>query len=471
MVCYQCGRRLSENDFCTGCGADVSLYKKILSASNRLYNVGLEKATVRDLSGAAAVLRQSLKCNKNNIEARNLLGLVYFEMGEVVAALSEWVISKNIRPQKNIADDYITMIQTNQSRLDTINQTIKKYNQALAYCCQDSKDLAIIQLKKVLSYNPKFVRAHQLLALLYISTEDWEGAKSELLKCSEIDTNNTITLRYLQEVNNLAMPEEAVKGGVARKKSSREAIRYQSGNETIIQPGKTRDLKGASALFNMGLGVVIGLAIACSLILPAQIQKVKAETEDKARLVSEEMDTKTATIDELEQNVNVLTAENERLAAEVAEYEEAESNTAAVDNLLMASSLYLQNPEDLEGIASYMDMITLEEIAQSSAAFADLYESMLGAVGQPLGAICYEAGHADYRAGEYDKAIPNLLKAFQYDRENGEALLYLANSYRETGETDKAKEAYAQVIELFPDTEKANRADSYLAEISTSGNG
>lgn len=62
---------------------------------------------------------------QNNIEARNLLGLVYFETGEVVAALSEWVISKNMRPEKNIADDYINMLQSNATRLDAINQTIK----------------------------------------------------------------------------------------------------------------------------------------------------------------------------------------------------------------------------------------------------------------------------------------------------------------------------------------------------------
>ena len=71
-------------------------------------------------------------------EARNLLGLVYFETGEVVAALSEWVISKNLRPKKNIADDYINMVQSNPTRLDTINKTIKKYNQALLYCHQES---------------------------------------------------------------------------------------------------------------------------------------------------------------------------------------------------------------------------------------------------------------------------------------------------------------------------------------------
>ena len=115
MNCYYCGCRLSEHDFCTGCGTDVSTYKKIIYNSNRCYNDGLEKATVRDLTGAITSLRQSLKFDKTNIEARNLLGLVYFEMGEVVAALSEWVISKNLRPNKNIADDYIDMIQANAS--------------------------------------------------------------------------------------------------------------------------------------------------------------------------------------------------------------------------------------------------------------------------------------------------------------------------------------------------------------------
>ncbi len=197
MNCYNCGCHLSEYDYCTACGADVALYKRILAVSNMYYNEGLEKAGIRDLTGAVSSLRQSLKFNKNNVEARNLLGLVFFERGEVVAALSEWVISKNLRPQKNIADDYIDMIQNNATRLDTINQTIKKYNQALVYCNQGSKDLAIIQLKKVLSLNPRFIRAHQLLALLYIDSEQWERAKRELDKCCRIDINNTQTLRYL----------------------------------------------------------------------------------------------------------------------------------------------------------------------------------------------------------------------------------------------------------------------------------
>ena len=89
-------------------------------------------------------------------------------------------------------------MQKNQVRLDSVNQTIKKYNQALLYCKQNSRDLAIIQLKKVLSLNPKLVSGHQLLALLYIQEGRYDLAKKSLRNAGKIDANNTVTLRYLK---------------------------------------------------------------------------------------------------------------------------------------------------------------------------------------------------------------------------------------------------------------------------------
>ncbi|MBQ6967812.1 MAG: hypothetical protein IJP84_07910, partial [Lachnospiraceae bacterium] len=142
MKCYNCGCTLSEDDFCTACGADVRNFKKIMRLSNRYYNEGLEKARVRDLTGAVASLRLSLKCNKNNVQARNLLGLVYFETGEIVPALSEWILSKNIRAKKNIADDFLSEIQNNQYKLNSYDALIRKYNQACSYAKHDDLDLA-----------------------------------------------------------------------------------------------------------------------------------------------------------------------------------------------------------------------------------------------------------------------------------------------------------------------------------------
>ena len=85
--------------------------KKAEHLSNLYYNQGLEKAQIRDLSGAEDLLLRSLKFNKLNIPARNLLGLVYYEMGEAVSALSEWIISKNFQRKDNLASDYIERLQ------------------------------------------------------------------------------------------------------------------------------------------------------------------------------------------------------------------------------------------------------------------------------------------------------------------------------------------------------------------------
>lgn len=468
MICYQCGCTLSEHDFCTSCGADVSLYKRIIYISNRFYNEGLEKANVRDLTGAINSLRQSLKFNKNNVEARNLLGLVYFETGEVVAALSEWVISKNLRPKKNIADDYIDMIQTNQNRLDTINQTIKKYNQALTYCNQDSLDLAVIQLKKVLSLNPRFIRAHQLLALLYINSEEWEKAKRELTKCIEIDTNNTATLRYLKEVDEMLMPEEGVKNSPKKKHKSEEIVKYQSGNETIIQPVNMKEGRGVTSLLNLGIGVAIGIAIAFFLILPARIQTAKASIDEDLRRVSEQSDAKTATIDELQLQLSELTAANDALQQDLQGYLGTDGTLQSVDSLMKAVEAYLANPEEITVVADYLEEIEEEDPegeTSNSEEFERLYSTLLELIGSDIATAYYNDGYEAYRQENYEDAIPNLEKAFKYDPTNGEALYDLANSYYRTGEEDKARETYLQVIELFPNTEKANNSEGFLAEM------
>ncbi len=471
MNCYQCGCTLSEHDFCTNCGADVALYKRIIYISNRFYNDGLERAGVRDLTGAITSLRQSLKFDKNNVEARNLLGLVYFETGEVVAALSEWVISKNLRPKKNIADDYINMIQTNQNRLDTINQTIKKYNQALTYCNQDSLDLAVIQLKKVLSLNPKFIRAHQLLALLYINSEEWERAKRELSKCLEIDTNNTATLRYLKEVDEMLLPEENGKGSSKKQKKSNEVIKYQSGNETIIQPANMKESRGVTSLLNLGIGLAIGIAIAFFLILPARIQSAKAGIDEELRKVSEQSDSKTATIDELQQQLGVLQAENETLQQDVAAYMGSDDGTLqSVESLLRAADAYLTDAEDVTTVEDYLDQIETEMAEEgeqeNSEAFDNLYHTLLALVGPQVAESYDEEGHAAFWAGNYEEAIPKLAKAYQYDPTNGQALFDLANSYYRSGDETKAKELYQEVVDLFPNTEKADKSAATLAQIA-----
>ena len=68
MECFNCGALLTGKDFCEKCGVDVKIYKKIIKTSNTFYNEGLERASVRDLSGAVNSLKKSLELNKLNID-------------------------------------------------------------------------------------------------------------------------------------------------------------------------------------------------------------------------------------------------------------------------------------------------------------------------------------------------------------------------------------------------------------------
>ncbi len=437
-----------------------------MALSNRYYNEGLERAQVRNMSGAVESLHQSLKLNKRNIQARNLLGLVYYETGEVVAALSEWVISKNLKSEDNAADDYINLVQNDLSRLETFNQTIKKFNIALNYCHQDSLDMAVIQLKKVLSMNPGFIRAHLLLALLYLNNGNYAKAKVEAEKSLKLDTGNVMAARYLKEAEEMMLPQD-VKEADSKEKTAGDVVRYQRDNETIIQPVRTNVFTRSGSIWGIVLGVILGIAVACFLILPKRIQVMNTSYKTQIAEISEESDAKSAKIGEYEQQIEVLNSELEGLKNEMSVATGTDSSSSASNNLMEAVSLYLTDATNIDGIEEKLSTVDLNEMGEEvPSEFNDLYASFMVLVGAELSKRSYDTGYEAYRSADYETAIAFLSKAFQYDNTNVDALYNLGNAYYESGDTDNAKVVYDQVINDFSETRSASSAETKLAEIN-----
>jgi Flp pilus assembly protein TadD len=135
---------------------------------------------------------------------------------------------------------------------------------------------------------------------------------------------------------------------------------------------------------------------------------------------------------------------------------------------MKAAGAYLTDPEDVTAVADYLEEIETEESdeeSSSSEAFENLYDMLLTLAGPAISESYYSEGYEAYRQEDYENAIPYLEKAVKYDAANGDALYNLANSYYRAGQEDLAREAYLQVIDLFPGTEKANRSEGYVAEI------
>lgn len=452
MKCIYCGTPLSAIDYCTGCGADVTLQKRIVRISNLLYNEGLEKATVRDLSGAISCLKRSLKFNKENIDARNLLGLVYYETGEVVAALSEWVISKNTAEENNAADFYISRLQSNKNKLDAINQTIKKYNQALLYCRQDDEDMAVIQLKKVVAQNPNFIKAYHLLALVYMKQQEFEKARRLLKKAAQIDTTNTTTLRYSREIEdatgvgtNLTKPAKRFKkksDGEEKETRMFGPITYKNGNDTIIQPTTFRDSSTTATFLNIFLGFVLGAAFIWFLAIPANTRKVNQQASQSVTDANTKLASETAKVTSLE-------AEIEEYQQKVDEANEtmdaAKKKAEGYDTLLKAANEFLGGNQTAAGTTlTGIDAESLEGEGKT------LYDTMTSTVKSVMYSAVYSEGATAFASQDYNTAVEKLKQATEVDPSQYDAWYYLSFAYYNLGDSENADKYLAETIVRFP---------------------
>ena len=274
-----CGAFLVDKDldYCPKCGCNVLIQKKVDYLSRKCYNEGLEKASVRDLSGAISCLKQSLMYNKHNIQARNLLGLVYFETGEVVAALSEWVISKNLQPSRNLASEYINKLQANSNKLEAINETIRKYNDALKLCREGHEDMAAIRLKKILTQNPKLIKGYHLLALVQIKEGEYNKARRTLRKAAKIDKTNTTTLRFLSEIDE----QTGVSTRLDRQNKRSKKQVDSSESDMVIRTPQYKEKSRVSLFFTLIAGFAAGLLAFYLLAVPAIRQGIYREANQQ----------------------------------------------------------------------------------------------------------------------------------------------------------------------------------------------
>ena len=470
MRCIYCNTPLSGIDYCTGCGADITIQKRIVRISNLLYNEGLEKARVRDMEGAISCLKRSLKFNKENIDARNLLGLCYMETGEVVSALCEWVISKNMKSSDNLADYYIDLLQSNKNRLDVINQTIRKYNQSVIYCREDNEDMAIIQLKKVISQNPKFVKAYQLLALLYMKRQEYERARKLLKKAVRVDMTNTTTLRYLQEIEDVTGKSTSLEKYHRRAVKEEEPVsgtlRYMSGTEMVIQPTTFRDSSTIATFINIILGMLLGGAVVWFLIVPANRQTVNDQANQIVTDANTKLASESAKVQELQDEI-----EGYQKQVDSANQERDDANTKArsYDDLLAIASTYISGDE-----SSTASMVSELDGTQFEGNALTLYNSLNGAVQTSLFTQAYNAGTQAYAAGDYATAVTQLKAAIDSDPErkqanHPDAMWYLAYAYYNQGDQEKSGNVFAQLARYFPNSQYASQAQTYANNMGSSG--
>lgn len=455
MRCYKCNSVLSDEDYCLKCGADVSVYKIVVKASNSYYNQGLEKARVRDLTGAVTALKTSLSLNKKNIKARNLLGLVYYEMGELAMALSEWVISLNLKQDRNVAEVYIRKVKSNPNKLELINQAARRYNIALAKAKEGGDDVALIQLKKVAATYPKFIRANLLLALIYMKRNEDERALKVLHRVLKIDRNNTLALKYIDEINGASQTQPADGNEEYYRNSKRKPL---SGNDVILPRNSYKEpSSGVFTVVYILLGVVIGAALIWFLIVPAKLQSSQHENNDTIKKYSEQLSGYSVEITTLEKQNEELTSQLDAANKELEQYKGDSGETALYAKLVETVSEYLANDVDKAALA--LADIDVTQLPTQTA--KDLYTTLEDKCNGGARTF-YMAGLNAYNQKNYVDAAKYLEKAYELDNKSVETPYYLAMSYFELNDLENAQKYVDVVNSKFGDTTFAKQLKEYV---------
>lgn len=449
MKCYRCGSKLGRQNICLKCGAPLDTYRLIVRRANSLYNSGLEKAWVRDLTGAIEDLQQCLVYDKHHIDARNLLGLIYHEIGEDAEAMAEWAISESFQPEENLATALIKKF-IDSDQIEQCNLAVRKYNHSLSLVnsVDRSYDLALLQLQKVVRINPKFVKAYQMMALLYI--HDGEYAKAEKILRTALNINHTdvACLRYLQEIEDKVSRRET-----GREK--REKVLLEKANESkgVVVPTYREGSGILQTVLHVFGGVVLGLLVCYFLLIPGIRQRLQRESNEKVMSYGDMLSAKDLELSELRAQLEDMEAEKNNANEQLEGYTGRDGVVAAYEKLLKAADDYYSG--EYGEVAGVLDQ--LDETVRGTN-YQKVYKKLKESVNTEGMSELYKKGYDAYQARDFEAARDYLTQCLAIDPDYPDAMFWLGLSYHNLGDKEKAFQYYDRLIAEFPELSYAQRA-------------
>ena len=467
MICPKCGANMTlKKGVCAKCGFDIEVNQKTRKYSCYYYNQGLSKAQVRDLSGAVDMLNRALKISKKNVDARNLLGLIYFEMGEVALAIREWIISKSYLEENNPATRYLQILQSNAAKVENYNVAIRKYNAAVELAKQGGDDLALIQLKKAVQLNPKYVRAWQLLALIYMKNGDNDRARRCLKRTLSVDIANTTSIGYLKEIRKIKRMGRQLQLTVSEPEVTSENEEMKGEAKTSILP-KFRyeeDKPDYRSFICLCVGLFAGIMFVFFLVIPSVKAGLREEFKERQVALAEQQSGYLAELDALEKTNESLQSRLEMQELELeAKQDELDSaaGRAGGANVFRMVDYYLKmrNSGDSSRLNLYILQTRLRAISQQEMSNANV-KSIVALVEKSYPDVynvtmtvaeLYQEGTTLFASERFADALEFFVCAYEKSPDNEKNLFYMARSYQLTGDAVHAKQYFNEYKERFPD--------------------
>ena len=448
MKCPKCGAKTSGGERCPECGIRLRPYIHAQALSARWYNIGLEMANDRDLSGAVNALRKSIAFNKSNKNARNLLGLVYFETGDIANALMQWVLSINLNPEKNPASEYLAEYEKNGRQATQLEQSIKLYNEALEDVRERNDDMAIISLKKALNLNPRFIEANNLLALCYLMHGKNSQAVDLINTVLKQDINNEKALSYYRQL----YPDKSRPVPKSYRSDPRNSAYYMP--QTVSR--SSRNTQRTQPVIPMFFFGVISSAVIVGLLALPQLMEAKQQ----------ELDMQVSKYNQLKHEFDELSNKYNESSASLSQEQPAQADMSLQDRVKQintAETLY-SNDNATEAAMILVNIDTTDFSPEIMEQYAKQKQLILPLAAEQF----YISGRQQMENSDNDTAKTLFNQCLKCCQEGDEirysALFQLGKIAASENDEQTAKECFAQVAQNHPVQSVKNEAKRYLEE-------
>jgi putative uncharacterized protein (fragment) len=435
--------------------------RRLEQISNGYYNLGLSLAKERNLSSALNALSISLGLNKKNTDARNLYGLIQFEMGEETKALISWVISININPINNPAQNYLQKLRNKSAYLEKSQDAISKYNKAISQIKTVNYDMARITLKQAVDIRPHFVKAMLALALLDIREGKSSEAKKLLENVLAIDRFNTKAITYLEEMKpltekNARKEKLSVIGSPVKKEKTVENV-----NNGMPVTEIYKNYSGMFTAINVGIGLIVGACAMVFLYMPTM--KVALNNAHNKEIVEISQQ-----LNDVNLSMETLKSENEGLNEQVNKLTEVNNTSTENMNYKLLQYVYFlglikeyntKNYTRAAEIFSNLDVGQLTDVDNGlgisvTGTFAEMAPKMRDEGPKLL----LKVADGLNRSGDFAGAIGYYDAALRISPDYVEAKYKKALAYKTMGDVDTANNLFTEIITNYPDDRFANES-------------
>lgn len=429
----------------------ASVYEReFRQISNRFYNLAVDRAVERDLFGATLLLKKALSFNAKNTNARNLLGLIFYEEGAVTEAIVQWLVSRDLfKNEINPANEFLKKVQDDEET-EKLFESVKIYNQAIDDIKFDRNDLAMIKLSKAIDLNPHNVKAMYLLAILFLQIKDHIKAGSYLLRCQKIDTGN----KFINEHMDYVL-KNTKKSEVKEKRINKVYSFKKLESDDAILPRHYIKLSENQKVIFILIGIIIGALSYALLILPNAKSSNSLASENQVIRYAE-------LVNDQNKIIRDITIENNQLKTD---YEDASVKLKAYEeqNKLFTSQYETLNSiiKDFDG--GYISRAARNYVELDKDAITD--ESLVTLLNQArsriegIGAkrLC-ELGTESWNGGNKTAAISYYQLSLSINPEDPETMFLLARLYQNLERYKEANEIFDKIIAQHPQSNYARRS-------------